>query len=389
MSLKLNKFPSQSISSCAFVHSRPHRFRLIMSVPTTLSLTIPRERSSNLAWSRESLVRQMIVDHEVPFRCCRYIRKQVEQMINSRLSENYAAKKGIFRVQCQGTHLNHTALSDDNLSVFLIHNTDVPVREITKVLSSCTTPISAPESPTPQGNSVFHCGIVLPDLGSIHRWKGPETGQSRTFKCIVEIVQIPSSELPWEQYDVENIFVYNHCKVDISLVPEASRSIIYRLQLERFLKSFDLYALQITTILLRLMIRARGIDPSANGSYLSPPLIQLFVYRYHRDLCEQPRFVTMLLMAETIDHFNLARYVCYRMSAFDYRKLVWSLDGDVPSDGQRLRVLHPFYPECDVTQNWTAEKTREIMTALATVARVESVDEFIGNSRRSASDQKF
>jgi hypothetical protein len=57
---------------------------------------------------------------------------------------------------------------------------------------------------------------------------------------------------------------------------------------------------------------------------------------------------------------------------------VWCLDGDIVSEGHSLRVLHPTYPEYDLTQNFTAEKIREIFIALGKAACVETLEEFVG-----------
>jgi len=103
---------------------------------------------------------------------------------------------GVFRVQCQGTYLNYTALSEDGLSVFLIHDTDVSDQEIIGVLSACTA-ISSNEFPKPETN-IFYCSILLHDLGPKIKGKGPEPGESRVFKCAVEIVRL-SSNLRWEE----------------------------------------------------------------------------------------------------------------------------------------------------------------------------------------------
>lgn len=213
---------------------------------------------------------------------------------------------------------------------------------------------------------------MLHDLGPKVRGRGPEPGESRTFECRIEIVRL-SSKLHWDEFEVDRIFDYNRSKVDITLVPEAVRAGVYRQQFERFLRAFDRSAnLRYTTnILLRLMIRARAIDSIS----LPPALLQLFVYRYHRDLCQQSLGV---YSGETLDHFNLARYVCFRLSEFDYRNRVWCVDGNIVSEGHSLRVLLPTYPEYDLTQNFTAEKTGELCIALGKAACVETLEEFVG-----------
>jgi hypothetical protein len=347
--------------------------------PTTLFLTIPRCEDGSIARSREAALRRMVVDHEMPARRCLHIGKQLEKMIETQLTASYSTKKGSFMVQCQGTYLNYCALPEDDLSVVIIHDTDVSVQDIIDVLSASSTTISSPQSPAPETN-VFHCSILIRDQGPKVRGRGPEPGESRVFGCAVGVIQL-STKLHWEEWDVKNIFHYSRHKADINLVREALHPIIYRQQLERFLKSFDTSPhLQYTTILLRLMIRARGLDST---SYLAPSLLQFFVYRYHRDLLQQG---IVVYSTETLDHFNFARYVCYRLSEFDYRNLVWCLNGDIRSEGQRLRVLHPTYPEYDLMQNWTAEKTRDIMIILGDVARAETLEEFIGNNASASSE---
>jgi hypothetical protein len=67
------------------------------------------------------------------------------------------------------------------------------------------------------------------------------------------------------------------------------------------------------------------------------------------------------------------------VSEFDYKNLIWSLDGDISAAGESLRVLHPTYPGYYLTPNVTPETTKTIIKVLLDIVEAETPEEFIGN----------
>ena len=350
----------------------------------TICLTLPSGEHNLSRQIRETRVREIVVDHQISARLCLHIRKQIQETVATVFKRAFLPPPGSLRIQCQGTYLNNTALSEDDLCVFIIHDTSLSDKEIISALK-----LSAEISISPtsiEGTNEIRCSISLQHPGPKFRGRSPGPGQSQAISCTVEIIRLPSVRrdqhrnplmfgLSLSNFEIDGVFTFNPCKVDITLVPADLRPLVCRQQFERFLKSVDHTAhLQYTTILLRLMARARGIESFSRG-YLWPSLLQLFVYRYFREVCDQE----VRIYSADIDHFNFAKYVCHRVSEFDYKNLIWSLDGDISAAGESLRVLHPTYPGYYLTPNVTPETTKTIIKVLLDIVEAETPEEFIGN----------
>jgi hypothetical protein len=132
------------------------------------------------------------------------------------------------------------------------------------------------------------------------------------------------------------------------------------------------------------MARAGAIESSKNGQ-LSPSIIQLFVYRYYRELRDSNPGE---YFPDYIDHFNLARYVCKRVSEFDYHTLDWCVDGDKKASGDTLRIQHPAYPDYCLTQNLTSEMTKHIMRTLSQAVEAQTLEAFIGSATNHQEDDR-
>jgi hypothetical protein len=138
-------------------------------------------------------------------------------------------------------------------------------------------------------------------------------------------------------------------------------------------------------ILLRLMARSRGIEGSRRG-YLSPLVLYFFTRRYITELADI-HAAHRDEELKKIPWLEQAKYVCERISTFNYLNYKWSETEDISCKGETLRVYHPVYQQC-VTENLTPENTRDVMRIFAVAARAHTIEEFLKGGKRSAEGER-
>jgi hypothetical protein len=79
----------------------------------------------------------------------------------------------------------------------------------------------------------------------------------------------------------------------------------------------------------------------------------------------------------SVNAFDQARFVCEKLSKYDYKKLVWTVKGDVEEAGDKLRLRHPVFVDCWLNERCTAQTTRVMMRVFKRAASAATVEEFV------------
>jgi hypothetical protein len=335
----------------------------------------------------ESQAHHIVYCHKIPNDVCPVIQSQIRRAITGILETSLSMDFLSFVVQCHGTFHSGIALSDDEVRVMIVHHTNVAETDIINSLKKCSLFCFLCSS---QGCHRFFINRVAAGYSSRWLWEqvgtrdGPES-----LQFALEIIPLshpfyhqvyfPRKRLAnVSRFQDDSLGSAYPDRIDINVVPDRKRPIIYRQNLSRFLRAHHRFPfLQDTAILLRLMARNQGIESSKAG-YISPLLLQLFVLRYSEEIYKGQNSYSA-----QVNYFNLAKYVCKRVCEFDYGKFIWGIDGDKPLHGDCLRVSHPVYPGYCMTPNISSQSTKLVMRVFSRMSKARSVEEFIGSSNAS------
>jgi hypothetical protein len=225
------------------------------------------------------------------------------------------------------------------------------------------------------------------------RWRfqeiwGPKINGPATIQCAIEIFSLTPAQ--FRHFRDESECVFRRRKpTDFSISP-LDRQTHRAMSAYHFTMTFrdphffgTIFFHKHIVILLRLMARSRGIEGSASRGYLSPLVLYFFTRRYILELASIEHAAHLDENLDKVPWLEQAKYVCERISTFDYLNYKWSETEDVRCRGETLRVCHPVYQEC-VTENLTPENTRNLMRIFAGAARAHTIEEFLKGGKRSA-----
>jgi hypothetical protein len=277
-------------------------------------------------------------------------------------------------VVCYGPFHHGIGLVSDTVQVLIAHTPSTLSKEDILFGLHCCGELGQLRSRKGQYNcsvDVLYSGLVTGNY-RIERWF--QRGFRRALECYIQIVSLP--EISWDELRFFDDYTYKMeygGTTDVSGIPEPQKGALLQLHLERYIYANDVWCCYEITLLLRKMVKARGLC-----KYLPPMILHLLALRHAKEAGELHSYYQQMGFYAKRSDFNLVKFICTSISEYDFENMNWHVEGDkVGPGGTCLRIMHPLYPDIQINPPPPPIKTEVVRRQLRMASQAQTVSGFV------------